>query len=732
MRFPFVHQRDSMDCGVASLAMVCAWWGKKYSCRFLSEYCCPTTQGVSLAGISQAARALGLETRSARMTLDHLSEIELPAILHWNQNHFTVLYRVKGHGKRFCVADPAKGCIVYSRRDFARRWISMGEGASGRGVAMMLKPGEKFGTVEEPSGNGGGRSLASVFAYLKGYRRHFVQIAAGLMLGCVLQLVLPFLTQWIVDIGIKRADIGFVWLVLLGEMMILAGRTATDFIRSRLLMHISMRVNLSLLSDFFIKLLRLPMKFFDTRLTGDLLQRMTDHKRVQSFLTTQVLNIVFTMMSFVVFGVVLWIYDGVIFGVFAAGSVVYGLWTASFLRRRRLLDMESFELQAQAQNKTYQFVTSMQEIKLQDCGRRRRMEWEDVQADMFDLQMRSIRMEQTQSAGSLLINEVKNILITVLAATAVIRGNMTLGGMLAVQYIIGQLNSPVAQLMGFMYSLQDVKISLERINEIHATPDEEAGRDETAQSDHDPKAGIRLKGVKFRYDRHSPEWTLGGVDMEIPAGKVTAIVGASGSGKSTLVKLMLGYYPPEAGTVEAGGRPLVSGNLHEWRRRCGAVMQEGVIFSETIARNIAAADGEVDSTRMLAAARTACADKFVESFPLGYDTMIGPEGVGISQGQKQRILIARAVYRDPEFIFMDEATNSLDAGNEREIVENLDHFFRGRTVVLVAHRLSTVRNADNIVVIERGRVVEQGTHDTLTALRGVYYSLVKNQLELGL
>lgn len=570
-----------------------------------------------------------------------------------------------------------------------------------------------------------------LFGYIKQYRRYFAQIILGLLLGSVLQLVLPFLTQSIVDVGIRNNDIGFIWLVLIGQLMLTFSRTAVDFIRRWLLLHISMRINISLVSDFFIKLLRLPMSFFDTKLMGDLLQRMNDHSRVNSFLTSQTLSVMFSLISFVVFGAVLFIYNSFIFLVFLAGSIIYGIWIALFMRRRKVLDYELFEQQAINSNKTYQFITSMQEIKLQDCEQRRRWEWEDVQADLFKVQMKSLKLTQTQEAGSIFINELKNIIITVLSATAVIHGDLTLGMMLAVQYIIGQLNSPVEQLMAFFYSLQDVKISLERINEIHLQNNEEdRGRDQKTEFDNGGKA-ISLRNVVFKYDPHSLRTTIDGVNIEIPEGKVTAIVGASGSGKTTLIKLMLGYYPVMDGHIYIGYSPLSKYSLKWWRRQCGVVMQDGVIFSESIARNIAVDDGEIDKERLMKAAEIANVKDFVMALPLRFDTIIGRDGVGLSQGQRQRILIARAVYKNPDFIFLDEATNSLDASNERAIVENLGRSYKGKTVVVVAHRLSTVRNADQIVVLDGGKVVETGTHESLTAKRGAYYNLVKNQLELG-
>ena len=552
----------------------------------------------------------------------------------------------------------------------------------------------------------------------------------GLFVGSLLQLVLPFLTQSIVDVGIKNQNIGFVWLILLGQLMLTISRTAIDFIRRWLLRHISLRINISLVSDFFIKLLKLPMSFFDTKLMGDLMQRMNDHSRVNTFLTQQTLNITFVIFTFVVFSLVLFFYNKLVFAIFLLGSILYGAWMTLFLKRRKVLDYELFEQQAINNNKTYEFITSMQEIKLQDCEQRRRWEWEDTQADLFGVQMKSLKLQQTQEAGSIFINEVKNIIITVVAATAVIHGQMTLGMMLAVQYIIGQLNSPVEQLMNFFYSLQDVKISLERINEIHQM-DDENGKEGLQTSIEDKSEGIDIKNIMFKYDPHALRKTIDDVSIHIPQGKVTAIVGASGSGKTTLIRLMLGYYPVLEGKINIGNTDINKLNKKWWRRQCGVVMQDGVIFSESIARNIAVDDGDIDKERLLKAAEIACIKDYVMALPLKFNTKIGRDGVGLSQGQKQRILIARAVYKNPDYIFLDEATNSLDANNERSIVENLDKFYKGKTVVIVAHRLSTVKNADQIVVIDHGKVVEIGNHESLTAKRGAYYNLVKNQLELG-
>ena len=719
-----------MQCGVTCLQMLCRYWGHKYSLDFLSSLCKESKEGVSLSAISTSATKIGLQNECGLAKLKELSGKNLPCILHWNQNHFVVLYKVK-KGKTFYIADPGKGLVKYNLEVFMKHWISTTSGGEEKGIAMFLEPTPKFyeKNVEEEKISEQ-RSFRFLFNYINKYRRYFGQIILGLLVGSILQLFLPFLTQSIVDIGIKNQNIDFIWLILLGQLMLTISRTAIDFIRRWLLLHISMRINISLISDFFIKLLKLPMSFFDTKLMGDLMQRMNDHSRVNNFLTQQTLNVTFSAFTFVVFSIVLLSYNWLIFAIFILGSMLFGGWMALFLRRRKVLDYELFEQQSVNSNKTYEFITSIQEIKLQDCEQRRRWEWEDTQADLFGVQMKSLKLQQTQEAGSIFINELKNIVITVVAATAVIHGQLTLGMMLAVQYIIGQLNSPVEQLMNFFYSVQDVKISLERINEIHRM-DDENGKQGLQTSVKEECKGIEMENINFRYDPHALKTIIDGVSIHIPKGRVTAIVGASGSGKTTLIKLMLGYYPVLGGEILISGTDINSLNKKWWRRQCGVVMQEGVIFSESIARNIAVDDGEIDKERLLKAAGIACIKDYVMALPLKFNTKIGRDGVGLSQGQKQRILIARAVYKNPEYIFLDEATNSLDANNERMIVENLGMFYQGRTVVIVAHRLSTVKNADQIIVLDKGKVVEKGNHEQLTKKKGEYYKLVKNQLELG-
>lgn len=722
--FTLVRQRDAKDCGPSCLAMIVKHYGGSFNINSIRTDCALNREGVSLLGISKAAEELGFKSVGGRLSFSSLaSEALLPCIVHWSQNHFVVVYKVKNQKKGDCtiyVADPGKGLVSYTKEEFCEHWVSTKTNGEEKGIVLLLEPTNQFYTQNDTETVLTQSRMAFLWSYLKKYKRFFTQLILGLLLGSLLQLIFPFLTQAVVDTGIGGKDIGFVWLVLMAEMMLLFSRTAIEFIRSKILLHISTRINISLISDFFIKLMKLPMNFFDTKQMGDLLQRIEDHRRVEQFLTSSSLSLLFSFFTFLVFGVVLVFYNLGVFAVFLFGTLLYAGWIVLFLEKRRLLDYKFFEQAGRNRNVTYQLIDGMQEIKLQGCEQRKRWEWEDVQADLFKVNLQALNLQQVQQAGSITINEVKNILITVLAATSVIQGNMTLGMMLAVQYIIGQLNSPVEQLIHFVYSWQDVSISLDRMNEIHTeTNEENAERTRSSYTEESTDGhSLAIKDLSFKYNIYSSKNILSDINLLIPNGKVTAIVGASGSGKTTLIKLLLGFYEPLSGSIQIGSANLSECNLGWWRSQCGAVMQEGYLFSDTIAKNIAISDDDPNIERIRHAARVANIADYVEALPLAYNTMIGQDGQGISQGQRQRILIARVIYKNPMFVFLDEATNALDANNEQAITDNLLDFYKGKTVIVVAHRLSTVRNADQIVVLNEGKIVELGTHEELIGKRG--------------
>lgn len=733
--FSHIKQPDAMECGATCLRMIAKYYGKDYSADMMQQLCVVTHEGVSLMGISDAAEYLGFRTVCGRLSLEKLvAQRPFPCILHWNQEHFVVLYDVKKkrNGKvNYYIADPGKALLKIDEESFKNAWVSTRTHGEEKGILMALQPTPAFYEKEDEKRRME-KPVRFLWSYIQPYKRFFIQLLLGLLLGSVLQLIFPFLTQAIVDKGIAGKNLNLIYLILIGQLMLVLSRASVDFIRRWILLHISTRVNISLLSDFLIKLMRLPMQFFDTKQTGDLLQRINDHERVERFLTAQTLTVVFSAFSFIVFGGVLLYYNRIIFLIFLFGSILYAAWVFLFLKKRRVLDYTYFEQRARNQSKTMQMLNGMQEIKLQHCERRRRWEWEDIQADLFQTNIAAMKLQQSQEAGSILINEVKNIVITVVAATSVISGELTLGMMLSVQYIIGQLNAPIEQFVQFIYGWQDVQISLERMSEIRGRKEEETKERTVSGFPNEGKLrDIVLQNLTFQYEGiHSPK-VLNNVNLVIPKGKITAIVGTSGSGKTTLIKLLLGFYPPVEGRIKIGDMDLQQFSLRWWRNQCGAVMQDGYIFSESIARNIAVDDEEIDRSRLLLAAKIANIEEFIERLPLKYNTVIGSDGQGVSQGQRQRILIARAVYKDPAFLFFDEATNSLDANNERAIVDNLAGFYQGKTVIIVAHRLSTVRNADQIVVLEKGEVIEVGTHEELILRRGAYYHLVRNQLELG-
>ena len=748
--FPYYHQLDAMDCGPTCLRMVAKHYGKHYSLETLRQKSFIGREGVSLLGISTAAESIGFRTIGVHISFEQLCEAPLPCIVHWKQNHFVVVYDidVKTHGRAsqpdgtVYVADPAQGHIKFTVQEFLSGWLSTKTEGQDEGVALLLEPTPDFYAAEDEKQDK--TKLRFVLQYLKPYKKLIVQLFLGMLLGTLLQLIFPFLTQSIVDYGIGNNNLSFVVVILIAQLTLYVAQTAVEFIRSWILLHISTRINISIISDFLIKLMKLPIAFFDTKMIGDIMQRIGDHSRIEAFLTSSTLNTLFSFVNLIVFSIVLALYNLKLFTVFLVASILYVLWITIFLKKRKELDYKRFAQASAEQSNLYQLITGMQEIKLNNCEKQKRWEWENIQAKLFRVSIKGLALSQYQQSGAFFINETKNILISFVSAAAVIKGDMTLGMMTAVQYIIGQLNAPINQMIGFIQSAQDAKISLERLGEIHNREDEDVQlgiRNEELGIMTDGGVSVvgtyrirpmdlRMENVTFRYDELSDN-VLEDVSLAIPAGKVTAIVGMSGSGKTTIVKLLLGFYPPKKGEILAGGTNLKNIRPSDWRARCGAVMQDGFIFSDTIARNIAVGEEHIDGQRLLNAVRVANIEEMIDGLPLGYNTKIGQEGKGISQGQRQRILIARAVYKNPDFLFFDEATNALDANNEKVIMENLQQFFKGRTVVVVAHRLSTVRNADQIVVLNHGHIVEVGTHEQLTALRGEYFELVRNQLEMG-
>ncbi len=719
-----------MDCGPTCLRMIASYYGKEYSLDTLREKSSIDRQGVSMLGISEASEAIGLRTTAALATYDALvEESPLPAIIHWRQNHFVVLYKIDKKGNTH-IADPAHGYIRLTKDEFIRNWSGTITEGEKEGMILFFDPTPEFYTQADTREASKKRGIKELFYYLLPYKRYVYQLLMGLLCGSILQFAFPFLTQSIVDVGISNRNINFINLILLAQLMLFVGRSLGDFIRSWILLHMGSRINISMVSDFLAKLTRLPISFFDGKMTGDLIQRVNDHQRVQSFLTSSITTTLFSVFNLVVFAAILLWYDTSIFLVFMIGSSCYVLWVTIFLKKRRNLDYKKFEVMSSNQGGLIQFIQGMQEIKMNNAERSNRWKWERLQAKLFKVSVSGLALEQYQQLGSLFINESKNILITYIAAKSVISGNITLGTMLSVQYIIGQLNSPIAEFVTFMRAWQDANISLERVGEIFAREDEEKN-DAEKIVDLPAEHSITISNVSFQYGGiHSP-YILKNLHFTIPKGGTTAIVGASGSGKTTLMKLLLHFYQPGEGHIKIGSHNMDAFSHHTWRDKCGVVMQDGFIFSDTIARNIAVADEVIDKQRLLYAVKIANIQNFIEELPLTYNTKIGNDGIGISGGQRQRILIARAVYKNPEFIFFDEATSSLDADNEKIIMENLNIFLKNRTALIIAHRLSTVKNADQIIVLNKGQIVECGNHLELTKGRGIYYSLVKNQLELG-
>ena len=746
-----------MDCGPTCLRIIAKHLGKHFSVQTLRERAQATKEGVSLLGIAQAAESIGLTATGVNISLEELiGQMPLPCILHWGQAHFVVLYRIKRpksqithyltrrknsipppkEGLTFYIADPSTGLVSYQAADFCRKWLNSGEAVTQKGIALAIEPTPLFESQQDEPEQGW--VFGPILKYIWQYKKLLLQLLLGLVAGSIFSLSIPLLTQSLVDKGIGTKSLSFVTIVLIAQLALLLSSAGVDFLRSWILLYISTRVNVSILTGVVSKLLRLPISFFDVKLFGDIMQRMNDHHRIETFLTGQSLNILFSLINLILFGAMLAYYHLMIFAVALGASILYGIWVVSFLKRRRKLDTARFEVSSRSQSQMVHMIQGMQDVKLSGAETLKQQEWEQTQAKLFNWSQKHLSFLQSQQTGALLINNGKNILITFLAAKSVINADLTLGAMVSIQYILAQFNAPVDQMMGLMQSWQDAQTSLERLEEIHQVPNEERAS-ETHPLTWEDGRNILIRNLYLRYPGAGNDHVLKNINLTIPFGKTTAIVGSSGSGKTTLLKLLLRFYNSSQGGIYLGSGPdhyRQPINIDEfshsaWRLNCGVVMQEGFIFSDTIARNIAVADQQIDEQRLRRAAKIANIDDFVQSLPMSYQTKIGSEGGGISQGQKQRILIARAVYKNPGILLFDEATNALDASNEAIIMQNLKQFSRGRTVVVVAHRLSTVKNADQIIVLEKGELVEAGTHQELAIRKGKYAELVSNQLPLA-
>lgn len=726
--FPHFLQADSKDCGPTCLKIIAKYYKKNLNIQKLRELSETTREGSSLLGISEAAEQLGFRSMGVKVSAEDLTEIPLPCILHWNKNHYVVLYKI--HKQTYYISDPAFGLLAYSSEEFLKYWIgNNATETTEEGIALLLEPTPHFYSNELGEENKAKFGFSFLFKYLFRYKTFVAQLAIGLLAGSLLQIVFPFLTQSVVDVGIQNQNLHFVYLILIAQLFLFFGKTALEFVRHWILLHLSTRINISLISDFFIKLMNLPISFFDVRMTGDIMQRINDHQRIERILTNSSLDVLFSFVNMLIMGGILAYYNLQIFIVFVVGSFLYFGWIVLFLKKREVLDYKRFSEVSQEQSKVIELINGMQEIKLHNAEKQKRWGWEHIQARLFKVSIKGLILEQVQGVGSNFINELKNIFIVFLSAKLVIDGEITLGMMMAISSIVGSLNGPIAMLINFTREAQDARISLARLGEIHEKEDE-TEQDVNSLKEIPKTADIYLKEVSFRYVG-AQAFVLENLNLKIPSQKITAIVGTSGSGKTTLMKLLLKFYTPNEGVIQYGNTDLEKINQKAWRNHVGTVMQEGYIFNDSIANNIAIGEDIIDKKRLQYAVEVANIQSFIESLPLHYNTKIGMEGIGMSTGQKQRLLIARAVYKNPEMLFFDEATSALDANNEKAIMEKLNVFFKGKTVVVIAHRLSTVMNADNIVVLDQGKVIEQGNHEQLVALKGSYYQLVKNQLQLG-
>ena len=738
MKFPFYQQLDVTDCGATCLLMIAKHYGKNYQLQFVREICYANRNGVTMLGIADGAEQIGFRTMGVRTTFEKIAKKALlPCIVHWKQDHFVVVYKIKARKHKndykgtVYVADPAFGLVTYSVEEFLDGWQSAKVDGDDKGMALMIAPTANFYQSSFGEENADKRGIGWFFNYLRPHKKMLLQVVLGMLMGLLFQLIFPFLTQSMIDVGVLNGNLNFIILILVAQLVLSFSQMSVGFIQSWISLHVSTRINIALISDFLIKLLKLPISFFDAKKTGDIMQRIGDHGRIESFMTGTSLSTFFSFFNFIIFAGILAWYNSTLLIIFVIGYSVYVGWVFAFLRIRRVLDFKRFERSARNQSNIVQLIAGVQEIKLNNSEKKMRWKWETIQAELFEVSVKGLTVGQIQGAGSFLINNILDIILSVITAKAVIEGKMTLGMMMSISYILGQLKGPIGNFIGFVHAYQDAKISIERLGEVHFKEDED-DINKLSVTDLPPgDKSLYVEDITFGYQGPSSPPVLKDLSLTIPENKVTAIVGTSGSGKTTLLKLLIGNYSPAKGMIKVGNTNLKNISSRYWRSQCGIVMQDGFIFSENIAENIAVSDDRVNKEKLYQAARIANVHEFTGELAAGYNTKIGQEGSGLSQGQKQRILIARAVYKDPAYLFFDEATNSLDANNESEIMKNLETFYKGRTVVVVAHRLSTVKKADQIVVLEKGEIVERGTHAELIDKKGAYFNLVQNQLELG-
>ncbi|MBO9582927.1 MAG: peptidase domain-containing ABC transporter [Flavobacterium sp.] len=725
-KFPHFRQLDNKDCGPTCLRMVSKYYGKNFSREFLRDKASITKQGVTMAGIAEAAEAIEMRTLGMRISLESLvNELPTPFIVPWRQKHFVVIYKITK--SKIYVADPAQGLLIYSQKDFKSAWTDVSDET---GYVLILEPNAKF--YEQDDDKEKMQGFSFIYPYFRPYKKLIYQVFIGLFIATIIQFILPFLMQSVVDIGVNNKNVSFIYLILIAQFVLILSQTLVTIFREWILIHITSRFNIKIISDFLYKMLKLPVNYFDTRNSGEHLQRITDHTRIQNFVSSSSVNMIFSIVTFVIFNGILIYYNLIIFLVFIIGSIFYISWTFFFLKKRAELDFRRFDQLSQNQTSLIQIINGVKEIKINNSQRKNRWKWEYNQISLFKTSLSTLKLAQYQNIGANFINELKNIIITFLSAKAVVDGNLTIGMMTSIQFIVGQLNLPLSSFVLFIQSWQDAKLSLERLSQVHLKDDEDiisAGKIKELPND----KTIILKDLTYRYGGKTSAVVLRNINCTIPEGKTTAIVGASGSGKTTLMKLLLKFYEPTEGSISVGAVNLIEINNDFWRLNCGAVMQDTFIFNDTIGGNISESEQNeiIDRNKLNNAAFVSNIESFVGRLPNKYNTELGTSGIRLSGGQEQRIMIARAVYKNPLYFLFDEATSALDANNEKIIMKNLREFIYGKTAIIVAHRLSTVKNADNIIVLENGEIVEQGNHNDLTKLKGKYFELVKNQLELG-